>query len=135
MKTVYTTGEAAKTLGVTVLATPYGAHDTALFTVINEDSTGQPSGTVHLMITKDFNAQFALLNNASHDASDLWEGGWWRVQAPGERFAHYGRGTITMSTAGGSGTIDASLEQVSGTRHRLLAVRGSWNCRKLSQAS
>ncbi len=65
----------AKTLGVTVLAAPYGARETALFTVINENTKSPPSGAVHLMITRDLNAQFALLNNASHDASDLWEGG------------------------------------------------------------
>jgi hypothetical protein len=125
----------AKTLGVTLLVAPYGPQHTLLFTVINEDATGQPSGQVNLAATRSFNAQFAVLVNASHDASKLWEGGWWRIQAPQQRFAHYGIGQLTMAASGGSGTIDARLAQLNGQHQGGLTVRGSWNCHHLSQAS
>ncbi len=87
-----------------------------------------------LATTKKFNLQFAFGDVKNLNQSQMWEGGWWRVQAPGQRFAYYGTGTLTMTADGRSGTISATLEQVNGHRHTDLAMHGSWSCRAMAHA-
>jgi hypothetical protein len=126
---------AARTLGISVLMAPDGAHHTFLFTVIDEDVKAGDTARANLATTESFNAQFAVYDNSDRDTSDLWEGGWWRVQAPGEHFAHYGTGKLTVSATGSSGHISGTLTQVNGRKRNRLTVRGSWSCRKLTQAA
>lgn len=124
----------AKTLGMTVLAERNGAHQYRLFTVIDEDLGKAPVKDVNLASTRETNVQFSLLNTVNQNASELWEAGWWRVQAPGEPFAHYGAGTLTMAANAQSGSITASLQPVGGAGRSRVTVQGSWNCSTVSHA-
>lgn len=123
----------AKTLGISVSA-PASAHHYRLLNVIDEDASSKGDAHVSLATTKSFNLQFSSGDVKELSQSQMWEAGWWRVQAPGERFAHYGSGTLTMTADGRAGTISAALEQVNGRRHTDLMLHGSWSCRAMAHA-
>ena len=123
----------AKTLGISVSAAA-SAHHYQLLNVIDENASSKADAQVSLATTKSFNLQFSSGDLKALNQSQMWEAGWWRVQAPGEPFTHYGTGTLTMTADGRAGTISATLEQVSGRRHTDLMLHGLWSCHTITHA-
>ena len=88
---------------------------------ITQETKGASTNRVDLAKTKDYTVQ--LTGPATQNS---WLAGWNALS--GTQLTHIGSGSLTMSSNGKSGTLQATMLRYTGTIKGTVQVRATWSC-------
>ena len=80
-----------------------------------------PTKSVNVAKTKDYTAEFTDTAGTS-----TWLSGWNALT--GVRLTHIGKGTLSMSSNGKTGSISTTMVRYTGSLRGTVHVTATWNC-------